>query len=211
MKNFSWFLFLLMPLTVYSQEKSVITFEVAPDTYKNEYFDLSIKKPNQWYYQSPEDTMKMGQMGSKMLAGDDKKMEAIFKESLKSSLILFSFFEHPPGAPVNTNPNVVGVAENVSLAPGIKKGCDYLFHVKNILIQSNANYTIQEDCQTEIVVGSHFGKMIMSTMMLGTEVFQNYSACIKGDHAIVIIQTFFDDESKLLTDKLISTLQVSCQ
>jgi hypothetical protein len=201
---------LLIACSGNQDDKSALTYTSDGTRYINDYFELEITKPNDWYSQDPESTMKMSQVGANIIAGEDRNMKAMMDESLKSSLPIFAFFEQAPGTPTSTNPNIVSVAENISLTPGIKSGCDYLFHARKLMEKSTLNMTISEGCQTLNINGAILGYFDTQAGFNGIEVKQKYYACVKGEHAIAIIQTYFDDTSKAAVDRILNSIQVKC-
>ena len=192
-------------------ELSIITKSDDGSVYKNEYFGMSVKKPGGWYYQPAELTKKMSEAGGRMLSGDDKNMQALFKESLNTTVALFTFFEHAPGTPVATNSSIVAVAENVKLFPGVKNGCDYLFHVRNILSHSAMDVDIEDGCASRKIDESIFGVLTVHSVINGISVNQKYYSCVQNEHAISIIQTYFGEDSKSKVDRALESVKLRCQ
>jgi hypothetical protein len=206
-----WLLCLALwaPITI-ADDHSVITQSTDGETYYNEYFDLNIKKPTDWYYQPPEDTLKMSKMGGQTLAGDDENAQHIMKQALDSSLPLFSFFQYPPGTPGKLNANIVGIAENIALFPGVKNGCDYLANAREILMNSSMEIEAPNRCTTKTIGHTQLSQMDIRMKINKVTVKQVYSACLKDDHAISIIETFFDESGKKAVDDVLSTLSLEC-
>lgn len=191
-------------------EPSAITKTQDDIVYHNEYLDVSVTKPQDWYSQSPEDTMKMSQQGSEVLSGDDQNMKAMVDASLKSSLPVFAFFEFEPGTPGKLNPNILSMAENIELAPGVKTGCDYLAHTRTLLENSAIQVSFEDGCTQTMVGGASMGTLNVQMNMNNILINQTYYACIKGDHAITVIKTYFDEQSKQKVDGVQSSLKLSC-
>ena len=192
------------------KERSVITKSDDGVTYTNEYFGLTVTKPSGWYSQSPEATMKLNKAGASMMAGDNQNMKAVFEQSLKSTVPVFAFFQSEPGAPVRTNPNVISVAENISVMPGIKTGCDYLYHARNALSHAAIKMEISPGCNTVKHGKANLGYFDLTTHLNGLDVSQRYYACVQGSHAISIIQTYFDEASKKMVDGVLDSVKVEC-
>lgn len=191
-------------------ERSPITTTADGSKYVNEFFGLEVMKPDGWYAQDAESTMKMNQRGADLIAGDDENMKTLVAQSLKTIVPLFGFFQHPPGAAVAANPSIVSVAENVGGMPGIKAGCDYLFHARKLLESAAVKVSVKEGCRTMQVNGTPLG-YIDITMIIGKrEVLQRYYACVQGEHALSIVQTYLDDETKRMVDEPLKSLSVAC-
>ena len=191
-------------------ERSPVTTTADGSRYVNEFFRLEVTKPEGWFAQDAELTLKMNQQGAELVAGDDKNTKTIIAQSLKSSIPVFGFFQHPPGAAVEVNPSILSLAENVSVLPGIKTGCDYLFHARKLLERSAMKVSVKDGCQTTQINGASLG-YIDTTMNVGSrEIRQRYYACVQGEHALSIIQTYVDDETKQLVDDPLKSLSVAC-
>lgn len=177
-----------------SDSDSPVTVNSSGNTYVNSFFGMSVEKPADWYSQSAEETIMLQQQGSKVLSGDDKNMEAMIEAAMESSLPLFGFFENPPGTPGTINTNVLSVAENIKMYPGIKKPCDYVNAVKEILDKGQLNYQFDSDCQTTRVGGKASGYMDVSLSVANFDVSQRYYAIISDGYAISLIQTYADEQ-----------------
>jgi len=177
---------------------------------ENKLFEFSVSKPAGWHVQSTEEMIKLSQKGSSLMAGNDQNMKVLLEESLKTTLPLFGFFQHPPGTPVPTNASLMGVAENVSQAPGIKKGCDYIFHARKLIEGAALKYTVSPGCQTLTQNGITFGYMDASVTANGVDVKQRYLACVSGNHVLSFVQTYFDEKSKQEVEAAFATVKAKC-
>ena len=191
-------------------DKAIMTYTKDEISYVNEYFDLNIVKPNGWYSQSAEDTIKQSQVGTSIISGDDESLKAVLEESLKTSIPLFAFYEYMPGTPGKTNANIIAIAENISLLPGIKSGCDYLYHARNLLVKSAYKPEVTETCKTISLNQSKLGYLDVTMKISGIKIKQKYYACVQGEHVISTIQTYFDEASKAKVDDVMKTLELSC-
>ena len=192
-------------------EKSALTHSADGVTYINDYLGLQISKPEGWYAQPPEETLKMTQQGMNVMAGDDKSMKAMLAASLKSSLPVFGFFDAPPGTPGKNVISLVGMAENIGALPGIKSGCDYLSHVRQMLAQSAPQYSVREGCGKQTVNGAPLGVLVATTRVGNFTITQNYMACVKGEHAIGLVGSSFDAAGAAKIDAALQTLKLQCQ
>ena len=184
-----------------------LTYTTGDNVYINDMFALRIEKPDGWFSQSAEDMIAMQQQGS-ALFGDDDNIRKILKASLESTLPLFGFFEVPPGTPGKLNPNILATAENIRHAPGITSGCDYLYHARVALRQMSINYDIEDECHSRTVNGTELDFFHASAMFGSQQVQQRYLALVRDQHALVIVQSFFDEESEALVDEVLATLHM---
>ncbi len=108
--------------------------------YSNTYFDVSINLPQNWVVQSQEQTDKMVEQGSDLIAGEDENMKTVLKASEVNVANLLSAFQYEYGSAVDYNPSIVINSENIKNFPGIKNGADYLFQAKKLLEQGQFQY-----------------------------------------------------------------------
>lgn len=203
--------FILLALSVSSLvmagNKSALTVQKGENLYVNEYLGMSVKKPDGWYSQSAEELLMLQNRGKDTLAGDDKNLKALLETSMESSLPVFGFFRYPPGTPGKLNQSVLSTAENIKMFPGVKTGCDYLHHAKQLISQGKVVYTFSKGCQ-EKAFGSKKLGYIDATVNFGKQkIKQRYYSTIIGHHAVSIIETYFDEESKRSVNGIVQTLK----
>lgn len=190
-----------------SQEPpSPITVNTEGNHYHNAFFGVSVDKPEGWYAQSPEELIELQQRGAAVLADKDDSRRAMIEASLEQSTPVFAFFEVAPGTPGKLNPNVTSAAENIKAFPGIKTGCDYLEHVKALLAQGRIPYQFEGDCAENKLGGKPVGVMDTKVEAGNVIIHQRYYALIKDRHAVGVVQTYFDDESRAKTQRVIDSM-----
>ncbi|MBZ2190207.1 hypothetical protein K8B33_13945 [Alcanivorax sp. JB21] len=196
-----------MPVSEKNADRApeALTYTTGDNVYINDMFSLRIEKPEGWFAQSAEDMILMQQQGSALFSDDDN-IRQILKASLESTLPLFGFFEVPPGTPGRLNPNILGTAENIRLAPGITSGCDYLAHARQALQQMQIRYEVDEQCGQREINGTDFGYFEAQAMFGSQLVRQRYLALVRDKHAIVVVQSFFDEDSEALVNAVLDTL-----
>jgi hypothetical protein len=178
--------------------------------FSNEKFKMSISKPKSWYAQTVKELVATQHRGKVVMSGDDENFEAIVEASLKTSLPLFGFHEFTPGTPTTNNSSLMGVAENISALPGIKSGCDYLYHAKQLIKQSQVQMEFEDECLNQEINGVNMS-YFNSQMAVGTNVVkQKYMACLSGDYAIAVVHTVVNKENTSEIDEVLNTLKVQC-
>lgn len=188
-------------------KESALTVNSNGNNYENNFFGISVVKPEGWYAQSAKETILLQQKGASIIANDDKSMEALIEAAMKSSVPIFGFFEYPPGTPGKLNANILSVAENIKVYPGIKKGCDYIALVKDLLAKSKLKYEFSEKCLSKNISGKEFGYIDASTDIGKQKVHQRYYANVSNGYAYSIVQTFYDDESRKKVISVLSTVR----
>lgn len=163
---------------------------IVDGVYSNEYFDMSIKVPENWIVQNQASQKELMEVGSNLIAGDDANLKVIMKEAEKQTVNMFSFFKFEQGAPVGFNPSVISVAERVTNMPGIKKGSDYLFHVKKLLESGQMNHKFPEEIYSVELSGKPFDVMTMQLDVNGFIVNQKYYAARINDYVLSLIISY---------------------
>jgi hypothetical protein len=143
-------------------------------------------------------------MGKDLVAGEDKNLESVIKASEINSANLLAVFQYELGSAVEYNPNIMIVAENVTNAPGIKNGSDYLFQSRRFLKQSQIQYDyLSEEFDNEMINGTEFYKMDAHMNYMGLEIKQvYYSTITSGFSFIVIVSYVNDDQKKVLLETI---------
>ena len=184
-----------MPATESAAERGpeALTYTTGDNVYINDMFSLRIEKPEGWFAQSAEDMILMQQQGSALFSDDDN-IRKILKASLESTLPLFGFFEVPPGTPGKLNPNILGTAENIRQAPALR--------------QMSIDYEVEDECHSRTVNGTELD-FFHATAMFGPQLIQQrYLALVRDQHAIVIVQSYFDEESEAKVEAVLQTLHL---
>lgn len=176
--------------------------------YNNEYFGLTLKLPQDWSIQDAESSKKLTKFGYKMIAGDDKNLERSLNAAAETQqLMFFSASKYPIGTPVADNPSIIGTAELVTSKPGIKRGSDYLFHVKNLLETSGIKITIKEAKATEKFGGVEFDMLEVVLPIGNISIQQKYYSTIMKDYAISFILTYTSKEGHEYLKEILKTVK----
>ncbi len=176
--------------------------------YSNNYLNMSIELPRDWVIQSEAQNEQILDAGTDLLANDDKNLRRILTESQKQSVILFSIFKFEQGAPVSSNPSIVSVAENVESSPGIRRGSDYNFHVKQILSQGQLDYSFQDSEYSEVLSGVEFDVLPADLRIGPALVHQDYYAARLDDYVLSFILTYVTDSESQELSEILSGLKI---
>ena len=168
-------------------------------TYRNEFFGMSVKLPHDWHALDDETRKKMMQVSKKMIAGQDKNLQAALDAGELTTVTLFTVQKHPLGAPVPFNPSLACVAEKVGHLPGIKKGSDYLYHMKKLMKMSQLKYVFTKDIYSKKIGGINFDVQDAEINIGTLKVKQKYYAAIMRGYALsfVISSTTKEEEESL--------------
>lgn len=194
-----------------ANDASSITVSTDGKVYTNQLFGMKIVKPTNWYSQKIEELIQFQKLGANLLAGDDENIRALAEESLKSSLPLFGFYQYAPGTVGKSNPNISGVAENISALPGIKNGCDYLANARQFAAQSQITINFEDDCRITQINNNNLSVMRATLEFGNVKANQKYFACIQDSHAIAVVANYYYPNEEKLIDNVVNTLDLDCQ
>lgn len=213
--KFNFILILILSITFiscYQNEKNQ-KFDyghIENNKYINSFFGLEITIPDNWIIQTKEQTDNLSKRGKDLVVGDNKNLKAAFDASEINTANLLAVFQYEVGTPVEYNPGLVLVAENLKNAPGIKNGSDYLFQSKKLLKQSQLQYDyIDDKFEKEIINNQEFYTMNCSISYMGININQKYYSTIINGFSLGAIISFVNDEQKASLEKTINTINFS--
>lgn len=175
--------------------------------YRNQYFDFSLKLPEGWHVQSEIIYKKVLKKGSRVMAGDDKALKASIDDRIKNFVMLFTLSEYLLGAPVEFNPTIIALIDNVSEWPGIKKPEDYLFHVKRTTSMGQLNYEFSGESETVNISGQDFGMMPVILHLGKIQVKQKMYALLKDGYVLLITTAYVNEQQGAVMDELVRSIQ----
>jgi len=182
--------------------------KIENNVYINPYFNFKMDIPPKWVVQDKKQTERLAEIGKKAVAGDDENLSKIIKASEVRSAILLTVFKHEIGTPVDFNPSIMVVVENVSIAPGIKNGADYLYQTRKLLKRSKIQYEyIDDDFEKVTINDTDFYRMNLGINTAGVDVKQSYYVTVKDGFAIATIITYTTEEEKKELEKYLNTIQ----
>ncbi len=180
--------------------------------YHNDYLGFEIAIPAGWTIQDPETARKMMQTGARVAAGGDENIQAALEAGASRTFNLFTAFEYPQGAPVESNPYINCVAEGVAHLPGIQTGGDYLFHVKRALQAGALRFAYPRDVYSETVAGVEFYILMTELALPPARVVKNdYYVAIRRGYALLLILKYSTDEEKAALLDILKTAKLTDQ
>ena len=185
-------------------------FATAADEYtlESKAFGIRIRRPEGWQAMGFDQLNDLVDMGTDVATAGKDDLKAFMAATEKNNFTLFAITQFEAGAAVDENPNVMGVAEKVSHAPGVKTGKDYFFHAKKLMAQANPNFTFTEGYQTRMIGGVAFDQMDVVTEVGPAKANQSYYAAKHDAFIVLIIQTYVSDEGKKATSDIIDTVEL---
>lgn len=178
------------------------------DTYTSDYFGITISAPSGWVLASESMAEKILNIGSDMVAGDNKAMRREMDLSLRQSLPIFFISRHAMSEGRADNINVSGVAERVSHVPYKIDGKAYFDSMKLLSAQSATPITFGDNYSERVIDGHTFTSMDAVINIQGTKIKQEYLAIRRGDHMVGVIATYLTDEDKFMLDGILSSIKL---
>jgi len=182
---------------------------IEEGVYRNDYFNLSIKVPENWAVQSQAAQQQLMETGTSLLSGEDENLKAAMKESQKQTINLFSFFKYEQGSPVAFNPSILSIAEKMSHMPGVKRGSDYHFHAKELLLAGQVNYEFPNEIFTQELSGVSFDVMPGQVTFGNRTVYQNYYATRIKDYVLLFILSYTSDAELEELNQILESIEFS--
>jgi hypothetical protein len=163
--------------------------------YSNKYLGFTLTIPPNWSIQDQQTQKQLLHTGVEVMAGDNKNMQAVLRASEVQAVSLLTVFKYARGAPVPSNPAIVGTAESVSHLPGMRTGGDYLFQARRLLEAGQLKHSFPREVYVQTVGGVEFHVMPTEvTLSPQMVVKQEYYATIRKGYAIVLILSFSTEE-----------------
>jgi hypothetical protein len=181
---------------------------VRDSTYTNKYFGMQVHIPDSWQVQDNEATRALIERGRDLAVGDDKNLDAMIRASEQRSLTLLSVFKFAPGAPVDFNPSFFCVVERIDGLPGIKKGSDYLFHVRKGLAASKIAPTFEKEIYDTTLAGGEFGVLETKLAVGKLEIRQKYYATILKGYALSFIVSYSSNEELRVQNEMLHSIKL---
>lgn len=181
---------------------------VEGNTYKNDFFDVTITFDSTWVIQNKSLMKQLSKVGREQIAGNDQRLKRMLKAAEVNTANLFSIFKHEVGAPVKFNSSFMVMAENIKNFPGIKSGEDYLFHVKNLLKRSQLKYTFDKEVHLRKIDSKDFWVLEASAQYLGMTITQEYLTSLYKGFTFSIIISYVSQEDKLTLHEMLDEIKI---
>lgn len=206
-------LVLLLPVLLVSCSKkeplpSVDDGYIEGNTYYNEYFGLSLEIPETWIIQNREMLEHFKDITNKGFHANDDSVDRAIKKTIdERTKQLLLAFQYEVGAPVEFNPSVMIIAEDISITPGIKTASDYHYHAKSLLENSNMKATFDRAKSEKTLTGFSFESLPVNFSINNLEIKQDYYTMIVDRNVLMITVSYLTDEQKLTVESILDTLK----
>ncbi len=164
--------------------------------YSNRYLGLSLLLPEGWHVQPEEVNRQLMARGRQILAGEAEESAASTERAANLQTVpLFSVFKHPPGAVVEFNPNMIGLADRTDQMPGLANGRQYLQHARRMIEEGGVTQMrVLDDSRSELIGGVDFYIMDLEIDSGGITMRQEQYVTLRGEYALILVITY-DNEA----------------
>ena len=130
-----------------------------------------------------------------------------YQDAEKRTLILLSIFKYPLGTPVDDNPGIQLMSEDVSFAPGIKSGKEYLRLMERNLTNANAPMELQGEPVELSVAGQVFYRRNALLHIHSKIVYEAIVVTILKEHALAFVFVAGSEDARTSLVKTLETVR----
>lgn len=177
---------------------------VDSNKYINSFFGVEFNVPEGWYVSSNKQKEMITERGRELMSKDNKNLKEALKSSDISSANLFTMFKYEYGAPVNFNPSIIFICENVTAFPGIKTGNDYLFQTHRTFMLSDFHYDhLDSKFKPEKIGGKEFYVMHAEVKKGKLKITQSYYSTVINRYGFNFILSSSNKKEKKELESII--------
>jgi len=177
---------------------------VENSVYRNQYFGFSIHIPPDWSIIHDQETLQsIMNKGAEIVIKEDKHNDDVLKASELQMVVFFIASKYS----VISDPSINCLADNVRHVPVIKRGKDYLFHVKNDLEAGKIEVSFPKEIYTETLGGIDFDVLNAQMSFAGPTIKQKQYVTVMKGYAVVCTVAFknYNEEAEL--DEILNSIE----
>jgi hypothetical protein len=180
--------------------------DIDGNLYTNKFFGLAYKFPEGWTPHGDKTKKHIMEVGKGAVEGDTNLEKSAYQNAEKRTQMLLTVFKYPLGTPVDDNDGVTLMSEDVSFAPGIKTGRDYLLIMAKGLTASKVPMEFQGE-PTELTAGGQtFYRQNTVLTVHSKQVYEAIVTTIVKEHALAFIFIGMSDEGRASLVKTLDTV-----
>jgi hypothetical protein len=178
--------------------------------YSNHFFNFEITIPETWIGITQEELQATMETGKKLAAGDNENLKAALNATDVTVASLFGYSKYEKGAPVDFNPSIMMICENIKAAPGVKNGSDYLFQARKAMSLSAVKYDRMDSVYKKVQIGGADFYVMNAEMHFSTvDVKQKYFAYTTNGFCLLAILTYDKEENLSELERCMHTFYVT--
>jgi TonB family protein len=183
---------------------------VSDNVYTNDFFEFTYQFPKGWSVGGGEIKQFMSEV-IHATAPEDPIQKALFDVLMQHTQYLLVVSEHPFGTPVPENPGILVIAQDVSFAPGIENGTDFLKLISRS-VAAKSKYRIDREPYEFTIGRQPFSRMdVEMDAPNGTTVRQSSVATIINRHAIWFVFSATDQKRLEALVETLNTFELKPQ
>jgi hypothetical protein len=155
---------------------------LAGGVYTNSQYKLELRIPQGFALEQP--TAEDEKLGAELLAGGNQERQRALEAASKGNISLIEVTQQAPGV----YRSVSVLAEDLSAAPLVESGRDYINHV-TLQLRASKMKMKALDKGDENLDGRIFSTQALEMQVKGATIHQAYSAAVIGRRALVLILT----------------------
>jgi hypothetical protein len=180
--------------------------DIDGNLYTNKVFGLAYKFPEGWTPHGDKTKKHIMEVGKGAVEGDSNLEKSAYQNAEKRTQMLLTVFKYPLGTPADDNDGVTVMSEDVSFAPGIKTGKDYLLIMAKGLSASKVPMEFQGE-PTELTAGGQtFYKQNVLLTVHSKQVYEAIVTTIVKEHALAFIFIGMSEEGRASLVKTLDTV-----
>ncbi len=181
-------------------------FNIKNGKYYNSKLGFEIDIPKDWLVlnQHQLDSM-IAKMKEETIKKDPSKKEIVENSDIGMDYLLQSF-KYPLENSEKYNPNVAVFVEDVTDAPDIHRGTDYLAYVRRSRSNSAALDFMQDGFTLKTFSSKDFYFMNASKKQSEYTIYQKYYAIVMNRSALTIVVSYSTEEQEKEIDKILETI-----
>jgi len=172
--------------------------KIADTTYTNPYFNFEIPTPSNWVIQNKAQLEIVYNNTKDYLESSNEYVNKKLENINLQDYVLLTLSKYELGTAVAINPTLIIMAESVLGSPGIKKGSDYLFHLKQILKTLNIKYEIEDIEKPFLFSDKEFYAINATRLDNNDEValYQQYYTTIQNGYALSFLLNYKEEDER---------------
>ena len=189
-----------------SSDNVVDEGEVHDNVYTNQFYGMTYEFPQGWVVHGEETKKRVLELGKNIVAGTDPVKKSSVEVAEKHTKMLLSVFQYPLGTPVDYNPMIQILSEDVAFAPGIRTGKDYEQNIIKVLQSSNLHMEIEGDPIERHLGQQQFFYLHIILHVRDKSIYEGLWGTVIKRHALGFILAAGSPESRDFLEKSLNTV-----
>ena len=200
-------LYFIAPVSKAQQASTPDDSSLDNGVYSNRFFGFSVRYPKGWVVHGDATKRRLRDISKERAVGTGALPAELAEVMLKSTYQLLTTFQYALGTPnIEVNPSFIVVAENVSHAPAIVDGRDYLLYVRPMMIKQGFESIREEPIQL-VLAGYKFFRQDSRMQVGGMTIQQAVIITVINGYALAFILSGKEPQSIDEMANALSTLK----